>query len=141
MKQYLEIPFRLPSLNDVNEANRANKYRGAKLKHETDAALMLVIKAAHLKPVTNPCIVHMLFVEPNRRRDVDNVESGKKSSLDALVKAGVLVNDNPKHVIGCPAYTMYGNGACVRVTIIDDPREGYLRMKLRTATETITEEG
>lgn len=141
MNQYLEIPFRLPGLNEVNAANRSNRYAGAKLKRETDAALELIIKAAHMLPVTEPCIVHMLFVEPNRRRDVDNVESAKKFILDALVRTGVLLNDNPKHVIGCPSFTVYDDHACVRVTIIEDEREDWLRKKLRSATETIAEGG
>ena len=141
MIQQFDIPVRLPGLNDVIGANRQNCYAGAKLKRETDALLGLYIKAAHLKPVKQLCIVHMVFTEPNRRRDVDNVESAKKFILDALVRSGVLENDNPKHVIACPAYTVYGEGAGVRVTIIDSPDEGYLRGKLRTAMETITEEG
>ena len=99
---------------------------------------MWCIKAAKLLPVTPPCIVHMLFIEPNRRRDADNVESAKKFILDALVKSGVLLNDNPRWVLGSPSFTRYGDGACVRVTIIEDADEDYLRKKLRTASESIT---
>lgn len=139
MNQYLEIPFRLPSLNEVIGANRKNPYAGAKLKRDTEEQLMWLIKSAKLMPVTQPCIVHMLFIEPNRRRDADNVESAKKFILDALVKSGVLLNDNPRWVVGAPSFTRYGEGACVRVTIIEDAREDYLRQKLRAASETITE--
>jgi len=141
MNQYLEIPFRLPSLNEVIGANRTNPYAGAKLKRDTEERLIWTIRQAKLKPVTLPCIVHMLFVEPNRRRDADNVESAKKFILDALVKAGILVNDSPKYVIGAPSFTRYQEGAEVLVTIIEDEREGYLRSKLRMASECIVEEG
>lgn len=140
MNQYLTIPFRLPSLNEVIAASRTNPHVGAKLKRETEEKLLWEIKAARLKPVQLPCIVHMLFEEPNRRRDADNVESAKKFILDALVKAGILINDNPKHVLGSPSFTRYTDGAQVLVTIIEDEREGYLRSKLRRASETITEE-
>ena len=140
MTQKFNIPMRLPGLNDVIGANRTNTYVGAKLKRETDAALCLVIKAAHLKPVKGLCIVHMLFCEPNKRRDVDNVESAKKFILDALVHAGVLENDNPKHVLACPAYTTYGKEPGVTVTIIDSPDEGYLRGKIRESMSIITGE-
>lgn len=139
MNQYLDIPFRLPSLNEVIGANRKTPYAGAKLKRETEEQLLLLIKSAKLLPVTQPCIVHMLFIEPNRRRDADNVESAKKFILDALVKSGVLLNDNPRWVVGAPSFTRYGGEACVRVTIIEDAREDYLRYKLRTASESITE--
>lgn len=138
MNQYLEIPFRLPSLNEVIGVNRSNPHAGAKLKRNTEEQLMWCIKSAKLLPVTLPCIVHMLFIEPNRRRDADNVESAKKFILDALVKSGVLLNDNPRWVLGSPSFTRYGDGACVRVTIIEDADEDYLRNKLRTASETIT---
>lgn len=141
MNQYLEIPFRLPSLNEVNAANRGSRYLGAQLKRETDAALSLIIKAAHMKPVQLPCIVHMLFEEQNKRRDVDNVESAKKFILDALVKSGILQNDTPKYVIGSPSFTRYvDGGARVLVTIIEDEDEDRLRHKLRTASEVITED-
>lgn len=140
MNQYLEIPFRLPSLNEVNAANRNNRFAGAKLKRETDEALALVIKATRMKPVRLPCIVHMTFEEPNRRRDVDNVESAKKFILDALVKSGVLQNDTPRHVIGSPSFTRYvDGGARVLVTIIEDEDEDHLRRKLRNASDMITE--
>ena len=140
MNQYLEIPFRLPSLNEVNAQNRANRFAGAKLKRETDDALAMVIRAAKLKPVAYPCIVHMLFEEPNKRRDVDNVESAKKFILDAFVKSGILVNDNPRYVVGAPSFTRYTDSARVLVTIIEDPREDYLRWKLQRLSETITQE-
>lgn len=139
MNQCFEIPFRLPSMNEIIAANRKNPHVGAKLKAETDSAIMLIVKAAHLKPVALPCIVHMLFLEPNRRRDVDNVESAKKFILDALVKSGILQGDSPKYVVGDPSYTRYGlGGACTRVTIIEHEDEDYLREKLQNASEEIT---
>lgn len=139
MNQYFEIPFRLPSLNELIAANRKNPHVGAKLKTETDSAIMLVIKAAHLKPVKLPCIVHMYFLEPNRRRDVDNVESAKKYILDALVKSGVLQGDSPRYVVGDPSYTRYVEGdASVRVTIIEHEDEDFLRYKLRSSSDEIT---
>lgn len=141
MNQYFEIPFRLPGLNEVIAANRRNPHAGAKLKHDTDDSIMRVICAARLKPVHLPCIVHMFFLEPNRRRDVDNIESAKKFILDALVKSGILQGDSPKYVIGAPSYTRYcKGGAEVRVTIIENEDEDYLRRKLSTSSEAITTE-
>lgn len=139
MIQQVDIPIRLPGLNDVIGANRKNCYAGAKLKRETDAALGLFIKAAHLQPVKQLCIVHMVFTEPNKRRDVDNVESAKKFILDALVHSGVIENDNPKHVLACPAYTVYGDEAGVKITLIEGPDEEYLRKRLIEAVKIITE--
>lgn len=36
----------------------------------------------------------------NRRRDLDNVCFGKKFVCDGLVKAGVLIDDKPRYVVG-----------------------------------------
>ena len=140
-KQTFVIPFRLPSLNEVIAQNRRNPYAGAKLKKETENDICGEIFAARLVPVEAPCIVHMVFDEPNRRRDADNVESAKKFILDALVKSGVLENDNPSHVVASPSYTRYGEGgASVTVTIIEDPNKTALRERLRRASDKLTED-
>lgn len=117
--QQFTIPFRLPSLNDYINANRRNRYAGAKLKKDTERDIGWAIKAANLRPVNEPCKVKMTFVEPNRRRDVDNVESSKKYVLDALVKMGILHNDSPKYVTAAPSYTEYGQPARVIVELIE----------------------
>ena len=42
-----------------------------------------------------------LWVEPNRRRDLDNISSfGRKVIQDALVDTGVLKDDGWKYVVG-----------------------------------------
>lgn len=139
MNQQFIIPFQLPGLNQVNAANRANPYAGAKLKKNVDAAICTIIKAAHIQPVSYPCIVHMTFLEPGRR-DADNVESAKKFILDALVKSGVIQNDSPKYVVGSPSFTRYVKGdPQVTVTIIEDEDRAQLHSKLRTASDVITE--
>ena len=48
-----------------------------------------------------PVFMEYLWVEPNRRRDLDNISSfGRKVIQDALVDTGVLKNDGWKHVVG-----------------------------------------
>lgn len=139
MNQSFEIPFRLPGLNEVIETNRRNHYAGAKLKRETDEKIQWVIRAAGLKPVDFPCIVHMTFEEPNRRRDADNVESARKFVLDALVKSKVLKGDSPRWVVGCPTFTRYtGSVSKVHVTLIEDEDVGELCERLLQASEMVT---
>lgn len=125
--QHFTIPFRLPSLNEYIEQCRRNPHAGAKLKKDTDASIKWEIMAAKLQPVESPCIVRMVFTEPNRKRDVDNVESAKKYVLDALAGYGVLQGDSPKWVVGVPSYTEYGDRARVNVTIIEDADVEALR--------------
>ena len=138
MAQILLIPAKLPSLNELIAANRRNKYMGAKLKRETEEFITQYIKINKIRPVERPCVVHMVFHEPTRKRDADNVESAKKYILDALVKSGIIKGDSPKYVVASPSFTVYGEpGASVVVTIIEgDPEK--LRLLLKTASDTIT---
>lgn len=137
MTQVFQIPARLPSLNEMIAANRRNKYAGAKLKRDTEEFIITQIFAQKLKAVEQPCIVHMVFNEPTRKRDADNVESAKKFILDALVRAKVIAGDSPRYVVASPSFTVYDEaGAFVTVTIVEGER-GYLHSLLRTASETI----
>lgn len=93
------INSRLPSLNDYIDVCRFNKYQAAAFKKRIDNLICYEIRSqlngVHIE---NPVIVHLNFVEENKKRDVDNVYSASKYILDALVKMKVLKNDNPKHV-------------------------------------------
>ena len=94
----LTIPGRFPSLNEYVAAGRRNRYQSAKIKQtETTRAARA---AAGIAPFSCPVRVSFLWVEPNRRRDLDNVAFSKKFILDGLVAAGVLVDDSPRYVVG-----------------------------------------
>lgn len=92
------IPGTLPSLNEVIEANRRNKYAGAMLKRETQKLIEAYISISNLTPVDYPVIIELSWQEPNNRRDVDNIQSSKKFILDALVEMKILPNDTRKWV-------------------------------------------
>lgn len=92
------IPFTLPSLNEVIEANKRNKYAGAKMKREIQDGIDMVIMASKLSPVDYPVVIELTWQEPNNRRDVDNIQSSKKFILDALVEMKILPNDTRKWV-------------------------------------------
>lgn len=47
---------------------------------------------------TRPVVIHYTWIEPNRRRDKDNIAFAKKFIQDSLVHAGVLQNDGWKHI-------------------------------------------
>lgn len=98
MRQRFEIPGTLPSVNDYTNANRRNPYKGARMKKDTEDVIIWSIKAAKVKPMDAPVHVHITFVEPNMRRDKDNIIGSQKFILDALVKAGVLGDDNWKWI-------------------------------------------
>ena len=88
------IPFPLAGLNDIIDAERAHRQKGAKLKREQMNAVILVLRRQIRRPLREPVIMHYLWVEKDRRRDKDNVSSGgRKIIQDALVKMKALKND------------------------------------------------
>ncbi len=114
--QRFTIPFRLPSLNDYINVCRRNKYQAAKFKAALHAQIAPYV--FRLDPIVGCCVVKMTFVEPDRRRDVDNVESAKKYILDTMVACKRLQGDSPKWVRAVPSYTEYGEAAQVEVEIM-----------------------
>ena len=92
----------MPSLNDVINVNRSNKYQAANYKKDIEELIGWYIRQAlankELMPVKNPCEIYLEFHESTKRRDVDNIQSSQKFILDALVKNGVLKNDSRRYV-------------------------------------------
>lgn len=99
MVQKFVIPGNLPGLNLLIAANRANRYKGAKLKRDADMQVIAAIRKHHIGAVKGyPVEVRIWFYEKDHRRDIDNVYSGGKFVLDALQKAGVLQGDGQKYI-------------------------------------------
>lgn len=92
------IPGRFASLNDYINAERSNRNYGASIKRkETKRA---AAAAYGIPKFEHPVWLHFKWIEPNTRRDIDNVAFAKKFILDGLVSAGVLENDNRQYVVG-----------------------------------------
>lgn len=122
-RQTFTIPFKLPSLNDYINACRTHPQVGAKMKKDIERDIGWMIKKSKLQKVQNACIVCMTFIEGNRKRDVDNVESAKKYILDALVSNGILQGDSPKWVVAAPSFTVYDKAPKVIVELIDGNKD------------------
>lgn len=102
MEYLLIIPGTLNNLNDYIAAERTNRHKGAKMKCDNGNIVAVAIKKC-LRGVRikKPVIMEYLWVEPNKRRDKDNVSSfGRKVIQDALVQCGVLKDDGWKYVVG-----------------------------------------
>lgn len=94
-----KIDSRLDGLNEVIEANRRNKYAGAKIKKDNETIVIYYARLYELKPIVNyPVKVIIHWYEKDRRRDWDNVMSAKKFIFDGLQKAGVLKGDGQKYI-------------------------------------------
>ena len=93
MKHYkLTIPGLLPGLNEYVDAERGakGKYKAAAMKKQAENVIGYMIKT-QLRGVrfTRPVVIHYTWIEPNRRRDKDNIAFAKKFIQDSLVHAKI----------------------------------------------------
>ncbi len=100
----LFIPKRLPGLNEyVNECRRG-KYTGDAMKQGAQRVCEIYMsKQIRGKRFERPVWVQYTWIEPDRRRDKDNICAfGRKVIQDALVKRGVIENDGWANILGFP---------------------------------------
>ena len=115
----VEIPLRLPSLNEYTDACRGNRYLGAKMKHQAETHILWYMRG--LKRFDKPVVIHFVWQEENKKRDPDNICFAKKFVLDAMVKGKYLQNDNRKHV---KAFTDdFTDGSETKVTLFIEELE------------------
>lgn len=98
----LFIPARLPGFNEAiasSKAGRGRFNRYAREKEEIESWICGSLREFKL-PKFKKCLIGFTWIEPDRRRDIDNISAGKKYILDALVSLGVLPDDSWKHVKG-----------------------------------------
>jgi len=96
IKQY-PILGELAKLNEHDAANRANKFGGAALKNRMTELVRLQLLAG--PRITKPCYIGFRWFYSGKH-DFDNIRFATKYVLDGMVKAGVLVNDSQKYVLG-----------------------------------------
>lgn len=101
MEYLLTIPGTLNNLNDYISAERTNRHKGAKMKASNgDIVTVAISRCMKGVKIEKPVFMEYLWVEPNRRRDLDNISSfGRKVIQDALVDTGVLKDDGWKYVV------------------------------------------
>jgi len=91
----------LPNLNSYINAERRNRFMGAKLKKDATELVRLQSLRYAGKLTEFPVDINFEWhSKPNRGKhlDHDNRSFAKKFVLDGLVEAGVLPDDNYKHV-------------------------------------------
>lgn len=103
----VEIPLKLPSCNDYINACRYNRYAGAKMKKDIEKEISIYIN--ELPNFNNPVKIKFLWIEGNKRRDLDGICFSKKFILDTLVSQGKLKDDNRKCVCAFEDTFEYGD--------------------------------
>lgn len=96
MRQVIELQGRLPGLNDYIRANRSSPVVGNSMKRHYTR--LVAQAAAGLVPVRGKCDIRFTWVEPNMRRDKDNIRFAAKFILDGLKEAGVIKDDGWKSI-------------------------------------------
>lgn len=98
MKQSFLIQGPLPGLNEYTSANRTHPQAGASMKRGAEAVIAAYVRDAQLEPFDGKVAARFLWIEPNLRRDPDNIAFAKKFILDVLVREGVLRGDGQKFI-------------------------------------------
>lgn len=96
----LVIPGRLPGMNEYTKACNYNRFKGAKMKREVEEVIQWEIKRQLRRKKFDRVRLVFYWIEPNKRRDKDNIATGKKFILDSLQKAGTLSNDGWSQIAG-----------------------------------------
>lgn len=99
MEHKLIIPGTLPGLNEYINAERSDKHKAAALKRSTEQLIAyMAVSQLRETSFTLPVTMSYRWVEPNRRRDKDNIAFAKKFVQDALVSCGYLPDDGWRQI-------------------------------------------
>ena len=94
----IEIPFKLPTLNEYINAERSNKFKAASLKRSEQFNIFWEIKE-YLELNPNSLYdISMKIETKDNRKDHDNLMFSLKFILDALVKYKYLSGDGRKNI-------------------------------------------
>ena len=122
MKYQFTIPGRLPGLNEIIEANRISRFKGADQKKDTQFLIRLMARG--LPILTEPVRLDYVWYEQNRKRDWDNIMAGQKFVQDALVEAHKLTNDGWNSICGIShEFKVDKDNPRVEVTVTDSKHE------------------
>ena len=96
----LEIPGRLPGLNEIIDAAKHGMYKYQPYAKMKETYTNMVAWLAKKLPTYERVALIITWHEPDRRRDPDNIMAGQKFILDGLVQAGTIPNDGQRHIQG-----------------------------------------
>lgn len=124
MRATLIIRGRFPSLNEYIDAERGIRYKAAAMKREYTDRVSEAAIAQDMPTFKQPVFVVIDWFERDKRRDPDNIRFAAKFILDGLVRAGVIINDNQRWILGIEdRYFVDRDKPRVQVTIYDSEGE------------------
>lgn len=109
------IDMKLPSFNEYIRTERTNRFMAARMKKDLEEQITWFLrKLPHFEKQIK---IDFYWVEENNKRDLDNVIFSKKFILDAMVKMGILKNDNRKYVGAFSDYFPKPTGESAKVIL------------------------
>lgn len=91
----------LPSLNEHDNANRANRFGGASMKKKATYACEIYTRNAMnegFKLEKAPANLKITWYAKDGRKDKDNIAFAVKYIFDGMVNAGLIENDGWKQI-------------------------------------------
>ena len=120
MKATLWVPGPLPGMNEIVAAAKSGHGKGNAYSRQKALWTTLVARGARSRRIglfPSPVTISCVWVEPNARRDPDNIEAAIKFVNDGLVQAGVLSGDRRKDIAAIRHEVITGETSGVQVTI------------------------
>lgn len=110
----IKIPYTPPNWNEYINAERTNKYKANGIKQREKALIVYLLKG---KKYEGKYPVHIVLKPhySSLRQDLDNFRY--KGLLDGLVAAGVIKNDNLKHIQKIEITPIFDDAECVEIEI------------------------
>ena len=107
----IKITAKIPTLNEVINIERRNRFAAAKLKATTEAnicsSLLLAVRTS-IPEAAYPIHTSYTWYRKDKRTDPSNVAFGIKYIEDALQTAGMIRNDGPKQIERISHHFKYG---------------------------------
>lgn len=94
----LTYDVQLPSMNQIIDSNRKNKFAAAKEKKQYTKLIAYLTKAQMRKSIEKKVDISCHWYVKNRMTDKDNIAGGIKFLLDGLQEAQVIKNDGWKEI-------------------------------------------
>lgn len=97
-EQKFFIDRQLPGLNDIIKYSNTNRHVWNREKSDIEEYIGWCIREYKVAPVESSVDIGFAWVEPDRKRDPDNIVAARKMILDAMVNCQIIPNDGWKHI-------------------------------------------
>lgn len=121
------IPGKLPGLNDYVRACRSGYRAGNAMKRSVDETILGAVLESSVPRlrVGKRVFLRFTWIEPNTRRDMDNIAFAKKFILDAVKKYGLIADDGQKYIAGfSDSFGVDKDNPRIEVEILEEENDG-----------------